>query len=119
MERRPIGETLLDPESQYLARSRYHARLEPYLARFPRGRIFICAQEDLSTNRRATLRALYRFAGVDDSFWSPEHDPRWNVARSERTSLDEPLRQRLAAELSDDAARLRELTGREFPDWRL
>jgi hypothetical protein len=118
-ERRPIEEALLDPGSQYLERSLYHVRLEPYLARFPRERIFICAQEDLSSNQRATLRELYRFAGVDDSFWSPEHDRRWNVARSEPVPLDEPLRRRLAERLSDDAARLRGLAGQEFKLWQL
>jgi len=119
-ERRPIEEALLDPASQYLARSLYHERLESYLARFPRERIFICAQEDLSSNRRATLRALYRFAGVDDSFWSLEHDRLWNVSRSQSpVSLGEPLRRCLAARLSDDAARLRELAGQEFASWQL
>jgi len=118
-ERRPIEEALLDPASQYLERSLYHARLEPYLARFPRERIFICTQEDLSSDRRATLRELYRFAGVDDSFWSPEHDHRWNVARSEPVLLDRALLRRLAERLSDDAVRLRELTGQEFKLWQL
>ena len=118
-ERRTIEEALLDPASQYVGRSLYHARLEPYLARFPRERIFICAQEDLSSNRRATLRKLYRFAGVDDSFWSPAHDLRWNVARAAAVPLDGPLRRRLVARLSDDAAHLRELAGREFPRWQL
>ncbi len=118
-ERRPIREALLDPASQYLERSLYHARLEPYLARFPRERVFICAQEDLLANRRATLRGLYRFAGVDDSFWSPAHDLRWNVARGAPVLLDGPLRRRLAARLSDDAAHLRELAGRGFTSWQL
>jgi hypothetical protein len=118
-ERRPIEEALLDPASQYLERSLYYVRLVPYLARFPRERIFICTQEDLSSNRRATLRELYRFAGIDDSFWSPAHDLRWNVARTVRAQVDGPLRRRLTARLSDDAARLRELAGREFTSWQL
>lgn len=118
-ERRPIEEALLDPASQYLARSMYYARLEPYLTRFPRDRLLICAQENLLADRRATLRELYRFAGVDDSFWSPAHGRRWNVARVEPAPIGEALRRRLAAELSDDAARLRELAGREFPGWQV
>ncbi len=118
-ERRPIEEALLDPASQYVARSLYHERLEPYLARFPRERILICAQEDLSSNRRATLRELYRFAGVDDSFWCSAHDLRWNVARTAPVPLGGPLRRRLAARLSGDASRLRELAGREFARWQL
>jgi hypothetical protein len=119
-ERRPIGEALLDPQSQYLQRSRYHARLEPYLACFPIDQIFICSQEDLLSRRRATMRELYRFAGVEDRFWSPAHERRWNVSRAETpVSLDRTLHMRLAAELSDDAARLQELARREFPGWLL
>lgn len=118
-ERRPIEEALLDPASQYLERSLYYARLESYLARFPREQIFICAQEALLEKRQATLRDLYRFAGVDDSFRSSAHDLRWNVARGTPVPLGDSLRRRLAARLSDDAARLRELTGREFARWQL
>lgn len=119
-ERRPIEEALLDRASQYLQRSCYYARLEPYLACFPREQIFICAQEDLLARRRVTLRGLYRFAGVEDSFWSPLHGCRWNTSRSEvPVLLGGSLRRHLAAELSDAAARLRELAGKEFPSWRL
>ncbi|WP_243638197.1 sulfotransferase family protein [Rubrobacter taiwanensis] len=118
-ERRPAEEALPDPESQYLDRSRYYARLEPYLARFPRERIFICAREDLLTRRRETLRELYRFAGVDDSFWTPEHERRWNVARGSPVTIGGSLLRRLAAGLSDDADRFRELAGREFPGWQV
>ncbi len=119
-ERRPVEEALLDPQSQYLERSRYHARLEPYLERFPRGQIFICSQEDLLMRRRATLRGLYRFAGVEESFWSAAHGELWNTSRAEASvTLDWSLRRRLAAELADDAARFQELTGREFTGWQL
>ncbi len=65
-EQRQIGEALLNPKSQDLERSRYHARLEPYLAYFPPEQLFICAQDDLLAKRRVTMRELYRFAGVDD-----------------------------------------------------
>jgi hypothetical protein len=113
-ERRPIEEALLDPASQYLDRSRYHARLEPYLMRFPHDQILICAQEDLLEKRRETLRQLYRFAGVDDSFWSDAHNHLWHVSRGPLTSLDGRLRRRLVAELSDDASRFRDLAGQEL-----
>jgi hypothetical protein len=118
-EKRPIEEALPDPQSQYLARSRYHERLKPYLDRFPRERILILAQEDLQANRRTTVREVYRFAGVDDAFWSPGHEQRWNASGEVSTPLDGSLRRRLAAELADDADRLRELTGWDFPGWRV
>jgi hypothetical protein len=69
-ERRPISEALADHESRYVLRSRYYAQLEPLLERFPRENIFVGAQEDLLTERRETMRAIYRFLGVDGSFWS-------------------------------------------------
>ncbi len=118
-ERRPIKEALLDPGSQYLARSHFYARLKPYLARFLRERIFVCALEELLMNRRATLRELYRFAGVNDSFWSPAHSRRWHDSRRTPTYLGGSLRRRLMAELSEDAARLQGLVGREFLNWQL
>lgn len=118
-EHRSPEEALPDPQSQYLARSRFYERLIPYLARFPRERILIVTQEELLTDRRATLRKLYRFVGVDDSVWTPEHERRHNVAREELTPPGEPLRRQLAAALSGDAHRLRELAGREFPGWSL
>ncbi|MDQ4106576.1 MAG: sulfotransferase domain-containing protein, partial [Actinomycetota bacterium] len=118
-EKRPIEEALPDPQSQYLARSRYHERLVPYLARFPRKRILILTQEDLLADRRATMREVYRFAGVDEAFWSSEHEQRWNASGEAPAPLAGPLRRRLVAELSDDAYRLRELAGRDFPGWRV
>ncbi|MDP8952397.1 MAG: sulfotransferase [Actinomycetota bacterium] len=118
-ERRPIEEALLDPASQYLERSRYHARLEPYLSRFPRKRILVCAQEDLLAKRRGTLRELYSFVGADDSFRSPGHDRRSHVSGNAPAAIAGSLRRRLVAGLSGDAARLQELVGREFSGWRL
>ena len=109
---------MLDPQSQYRERSRYYARLEPYVARFPREQIFIW-QEELLAERRETVSELYRFAGVDDSFYSPEHDRRWHVSREAPASLAAPLRRRLVAELSSDATRFQELVGWEFSGWRL
>jgi Sulfotransferase family len=69
-ERRPIGEALADFESRYVVRSRYYAQLEPLLERFPSENLFVGTQEDLLHRRRDTMRAVYRFLGVDSSFWS-------------------------------------------------
>ena len=70
VERRPISEALADYESRYVLRSRYYAQLEPLLERFPVENVFVGAQEDLLHQRRETMRAIYRFLAVDDSFWS-------------------------------------------------
>ena len=115
-ERRGADEALLDPSSQYLARSRYHERLAPFLARFPRERVFVCAQEELLRQRRSTLAAIYGFLGVDAHFWSEDHDRLWHVGHG-TVAVEPRVRARLAAELRDDADRLRAETGRDFPGW--
>ncbi len=75
---RPAEEALSLPGSRYLLSSRYAECLEPYLARFPRERIHLLAQEDLGASRRETLADVFRFLEVDESFWSPWFDRRWN-----------------------------------------
>jgi hypothetical protein len=70
-ERRPIHEALLDANSQYISRGRYYERLGPFRSRFAKSQIAIIAQEDLLTERRATMRTIFRFLEVDESFWNP------------------------------------------------
>jgi hypothetical protein len=78
-ELRPLSEALADYESRYVVRSRYHAQLEPFLERFPAGNLYVAAQEDLLHERRETMGGVYRFLGVDDSFWSPKMERLRNV----------------------------------------
>ncbi len=116
-ERRAPEEALLDPASQYVSRGRYYQRLRPFLDRFPPERIAVVAHEELLAARRLTLRGLFRFVGVDDGFWSEALTQRWHPARSEPVEVAPPLRRRLRDAFRDDAQRLRELAGREFPRW--
>ena len=69
-EPRSLAEALSDSDGLYFERARYHRRLEPFLELFPRDQIMIVAQEDLLSRRRETLGRVFRFVGVDDSFWS-------------------------------------------------
>ncbi len=115
-ERRAIEEALFDPSSQYLARSRYHERLSPFLARFPREQILVCAQEELLQHRRATLAVIYRFLGVESAFWCEEQDRLWHIGRAQ-LAVDRRVRARLGAELREDANRFRDEVGRDFPGW--
>jgi hypothetical protein len=117
-EARPLAEALLDPDSQYLARSRYHDRLVPFLAHFDRQAIAILCQEELLAERRRTLRALFEFLQVDGRRWPGAPAGGWG----QPSDLPPPrpgrrLHERLAAALRDDADRLRELAGRDFPAW--
>jgi hypothetical protein len=116
-ERRPLDEALLDPASQYLDRSRYHACLAPYLERFPREHIAVCLQEDLLARRRETVARIYRFAGVDDAFWSAQIDRLFHVGGQRGPMQDPALEARLVAALADDVQRLRTLTGRDLGEW--
>jgi hypothetical protein len=163
---RPLAEVLADRLSAhpYVLRSRYFLQLEQYLAFFPREQILVLAQEDLLNDRPPTMRQVFEFLEVDDSFYHPKfeqlkhrtsndrrrktrlgravslaareltarfHPPRWIAWKAERLlvfplsrRIERPvvggaLTEQLAAELGDDANRLRELTGKEFASWSL
>lgn len=73
-ERRSLDQALARTRGPYVARSRYHAALEPFLARFPASRILVITQEELLRRRVETIRSVYRFVGVDDSFESPKFE---------------------------------------------
>jgi Sulfotransferase family len=73
-ERRSLPEAVSRRNSVYVARTRYFSVLKPFLERFPRSRIHLARQEDLLLRRRETLREMFRFLGVDESFWSPRMD---------------------------------------------
>jgi hypothetical protein len=117
-EQRDLADALLDPGSQYVSRGRYAERLAPFLADGTfAGRITIVAQEELRLERRTTLRRLFEALGVDDDFWSPAMDEQRNASPEPAPQLDPELRSRLVEALRDDAERLRELAGRDFPGW--
>lgn len=116
-ESRPVEEALLDPTSQYLARSRFHERLLPFLRHLPDARYTIVAQEELLTDRRATLRRLFEALAIDPTFWTDAYEGREHVTPGPPPQVPAGLRGRLAGELRDDAERLRGLVGRELPAW--
>jgi hypothetical protein len=117
-ETRGPAEALLDPASQYVARGRYLERLEPFLATGAfDGRIAVVAQEHLRDRPRPTVRRLFAWLGVDDNHWSAAMEERRNAAPERPAPVDAAVRQRLCAELRDDADRLREFTGEAFAAW--
>jgi Sulfotransferase domain len=69
-ETRPLAEALTDHNGSYFYRSRYFMQLEQYLKFYPPSRILIITQGDLLNRRSDTLREVFRFLGVDDSFQS-------------------------------------------------
>jgi hypothetical protein len=117
-ERRGLAEALLDPTSQYVARGRYLGRLAPFLdSGVFDGRITVVAQEELDTAPGTTMRRLFADLDVDPDHWSPAMDARRNAAPEPPPDLEPALREALAEAFRDDAARLREFAGREFPGW--
>ncbi len=78
-EDRPLEDALSDPESAYVQRGLYASQLVPYLERFPRDQIEIVAQDDLRDEREATLRRLFAFLGVDETFSSQQFSREWET----------------------------------------
>jgi Sulfotransferase family len=71
-EQRPLETALASPTGRYVALGRYWSRLQPFLAHFPPDRLLVVDQDELRRRRRETIRAIYRFAGLDESFSSPQ-----------------------------------------------
>ena len=118
-EVRPLEEALLDPRSQYLSRGCYYERLMPFLQRFGRRQIAIAAHEELLVDRRATLRRLFGWLGVDGDFWSSDlgHELHWSNGAPPQ--VPPRLRAALVEALAGDVDRFREVAGRDFPGWSL
>jgi hypothetical protein len=161
-ETRELTEAVRDfDSSRYVVGSRYALQLEQYLGYYPPEQILVVEQSDLLYRRMQTMRLVFGFAGVDQSFTaveiSREHNPtdglRANrVGRAAIVVLDRALgpsraaalrarvplslvrpllqapsgpyvhlepsvRSELEAFLSEDANRLRRLTGRQFEGW--
>jgi Sulfotransferase domain len=69
-----IGDTLAELDgNHYVNCSRYFMQLEQYLEYYPESQILIITSEELKEDRRATLQGVFRFLGVEESFYSPEY----------------------------------------------
>lgn len=78
-ESRGLEQALADPDSAYIARSRYAMQLQPYLGAFERERLLIVANEDLAGKRDVTVRRVFEFCGVDAGFTSEQFDREWET----------------------------------------
>ena len=116
-DRRRAARALPDPDGPYLARSRYAARLAPYLKRFPRSSLLVLVQERLVANPGPELERLRSHvgagagelaladAGVVDDDPPTEHVPG-------------RVRRAVWQRLGDDVDALRELLDDPIPEWR-
>jgi hypothetical protein len=70
-EDKNISEALADfNNNRYVCRSKYYMQLEQYLDYFPKANILVLDFEDLYSHRQRVLQRVFRFLGVDDSFYS-------------------------------------------------
>jgi hypothetical protein len=66
-----LGDLATSPLIQW---SRYYLQLQQFLEYYPPTRILVVTSEDLLLKRAETLRAIFRFLEVDDSFTSTRFD---------------------------------------------
>jgi hypothetical protein len=115
-EHRDVHDALLDPDSQYLSRSRYFERLRPYLRVLDREQVHVVVQERLLEDRCRELSEVYAHVGAD---------PDWRCRRLQREfhvgagHVEPPrrLRAAFAERVADDVERLRELLGQDLDEW--
>jgi hypothetical protein len=120
-EKRSVAEALLDPGSQYLARSRYAETLDRYDDFLAAGRLLVVDQQDLLARPDEAMATVHRFldlANHNSYERHSGHDPgRHPLNGTALSSLPKAITARLAAALADDSARLRDLTGQRFAHW--
>lgn len=115
-EVRPVEEALLDPGSQYVARSRYVERLEPFLDRFDREQIRVVVQERLFHDRKTEMAEVYRHVGVDPG-WRDERLEREFHVGGDRPEIDRGLRKAVLGQVRDDVERLKDLLDDDLKEW--
>ena len=107
-ERRPIHAAVSRNE-HYLAPSRYALQIEEYLKHFPREQLLLVTSESLRNDRRAVMRRVHDFIGVDGDWSAPVEDREFN-STGRKTAPGPLLR---AARHLPGAARLRLLAPRQ------
>jgi hypothetical protein len=85
LETRSVDEALTDfadVANPHLCGSRFGSQVERFLRHFDRDRLLVLDQADLLRERRATLRKVFEFLGVDANFDSPGFDRTHNTRAS-------------------------------------
>jgi Sulfotransferase domain len=84
-ETRPMEAALARADQTYVTRSRYWMQLQPFLERFDRSQIAVITQEELQTDRDATMRKAFAFAGVDPDFTSEQFEREWEKSSAKES----------------------------------
>jgi hypothetical protein len=116
-ERRPVAEALLDPASEYVDRSRYFQRVEPFLSWFDPDQLHVVVLERLARRRVDEVAALYQHVRVDPGWRDERHGQRFHVGGSGRPDLPPGLRKAFEERVRDDVDRLRSLVGDGLEEW--
>lgn len=103
-ERRAPAEALLDPTSHYVRRSRYCARLQPFLDRFPSEQIAVVDHQDLLRRTAATVAAVCHFIGAPPNRQPDVFDRRLNAAGAPPDPVGAELATAYRALVADDVA---------------
>lgn len=115
-EHRSVAEALLDPGSQYVDRSRFHDRIQPFLERFDKEQLHVVVSERLLHHRRTELRTVFEHARADPDWWSEELTASHHVGGA-GGGVDDTLRARFWSRVAGDVDRLRTLTDDAIPEW--
>jgi Sulfotransferase family len=105
-DRRSFRQRMLEldrPDNSIVCPSRYATQVERYLEFFASSQLLVVDQHRLKHERRATLREIFGFLGVDPGHWSPAFDDERNT-RAEKQALT-PLGRRLFYGLLDPLGR--------------
>jgi Sulfotransferase family len=114
-ETRPLDEAVLDPNSQYIARSRYYERLEPFLQHFDPSQIHVVVQERLLADRDHVMAGVYRHVGARAIGRLPL--PKAPDRRSSRTCVPPAIRSALWGQVRADFEQLRLFTRDHLAEW--
>ena len=74
------------PDNSIVCPSRYAEQIDRYLEHFSPSQLLVVDQHRLRHERRATLRRVFGFLGVDPDFWDPEFERERN-RRDEKYTL--------------------------------
>lgn len=81
-EKRSLNDALREFEgNHYVDCSRYHMQLRQYLDHFSHSQILVVSAENMKDKRHETLREVFRFLDVEESFRSPRHDAIYHASK--------------------------------------
>lgn len=70
--------------NHYVEVSQYYMQLEQFLQYYPKESILILDNDNLKNIREETLRTVFRFLGVDETFYTPEYTKTFHQSSDKR-----------------------------------